>query len=68
MRFLIDECLSIDLVPIANQAEHEAQQRLFLGALEEPPRFAEPVNRVLEVDIEGDQVTLKLHALRAGSF
>jgi hypothetical protein len=25
MRFLIDECLSIDLIPIASEAGHEAQ-------------------------------------------
>lgn len=122
MRFLIDECLSIDLVLIANQAGHEArhvarlgkagwkdwnvvrhaaegdfvlvtnnasdfrrlyatqplhaglvvivpsvnrdeQQRLFLGALDELARFGEPVNRVLEVDIEGADVTFKLYDL-----
>jgi len=124
MRFLIDECLSIDLVSIASKAGHEAQhvarvgkagwkdwnvvrhaaegdfvlvtnnasdfrrlyarqplhaglvvivpsvnreeqQRLFLGALDELRRFGEPVNRVLEVDIEGDDVTFKLYDLAA---
>jgi predicted nuclease of predicted toxin-antitoxin system len=122
MRFLIDECLSIDLVLIASHAGHEAQhvarvgkagwkdwnvasyaadgdfvlvtnnasdfrrlyatqllhaglviivpnvnridqQRLFRGALDELARFGEPVNRVLEVDIEGDDVTFKLYDL-----
>jgi predicted nuclease of predicted toxin-antitoxin system len=126
MRFLIDECLSIDLVSIASQAGHEAQhvahvgkagwkdwnvarhaaegdfvlvtnnasdfrmlyaaqplhaglviiipsvnraqqQRLFLGALDELARFGEPVNRVLEVDIEGDEVTFKLYDFPADS-
>ena len=125
MRFLIDECLSIDLVSIASQAGHEAQhvarvgkagwkdwnvashagegdfvlvtnnasdfrrlyamqplhaglviiipnvnrkqqQRLFRGALDELARLGEPVNRVLEVDIEGDEVTFKLYDLPAG--
>jgi len=125
MKFLIDECLSIDLVSIANQAGHEAQhvarvgkagwkdwnvashaaegdfvlvtnnasdfrrlyatqplhaglviiipnvnrmdqRRLFRGALDELARLGEPVNRVLEVDIEGDEVTFKLYDLPAG--
>jgi len=125
MRFLIDECLSIDLVSIASQVGHEAQhvarvgkagwkdwnvashaaegdfvlvtnnasdfrrlyaaqplhaglviiipnvnrmeqQRLFRGALDELARLGEPVNRVLEVDIEGDEVTFKLYDLPAG--
>ena len=122
MRFLIDECLSIDLVLTASQAGHEAQhvarlgkagwkdwnvarhaaegdfvlvtnnasdfrrlyatqplhaglviiipnvnrvvqRQLFQGALDELARVGEPVNRVLEVDIEGDEVTFKLYDL-----
>ena len=124
MRFLIDECLSIDLVSIASQAGHEAQhvarvgkagwkdwnvashaaegdfvlvtnnasdfrrlyatqplhaglviiipnvnrmdqRRLFRGALDELARLGEPVNRVLEVDIDGDDVTFSLYDLPA---
>ena len=115
MRFLIDECLTIDLVAIAGQTGHEAQhvahvgkagwkdwnvaryaaeedlvsvtnnasgfrklystqplhaglviiipsvnrveqQRLFRSALDELSRFGELINRVLEVDIEGDEM------------
>jgi predicted nuclease of predicted toxin-antitoxin system len=126
MRFLIDECLSIDLVSIASQAGHEAQhvahigkagwkdwnvaryanagdfvlvtnnasdfrrlyarqplhaglviiipnvnramQRLlFRGALAELATLGEPINRVLEVDIDGDDVTFTLYDLPAGS-
>ena len=123
MRFLIDECLSIDLVSVAGQAGHEAQhvarvgkagwkdwnilryasegdfvlvtnnagdfrrlyagqplhaglviiipsvgrldqQRLFSGALDELTRLGEePVNRVLEVDIDGEDVTFSLYEL-----
>jgi predicted nuclease of predicted toxin-antitoxin system len=122
MRFLIDECLSIDLVSTASQAGHEAQhvarigkagwkdwnvaryaaegdfvlvtnnasdfrrlyatqplhaglviivpnvnrvvqRQLFSGALDELARVGEPVNRVLEVDIEGDDVTFKFYDL-----
>jgi predicted nuclease of predicted toxin-antitoxin system len=125
VRFLIDECLSIDLVSIASQAGHEAQhvarvgkagwkdwnvarhaaagdfvvvtnnasdfrrlfatqqlhaglviiipsvnrlvqRRLFRGALDELARVGEPVNRVLEVDIEGDEVTFTFYDLPAG--
>jgi len=125
MRFLIDECLSLDLISIAHQAGHEAQhvarvgkagwkdwnvarhaaeggfvlvtnnasdfrrlyatqplhaglviiipnvnrgmqRQLFQGALEELTRFGEPVNSVLEVNIEGDEVTFTLYDLPAG--
>ena len=127
MRFLIDECLSIDLVSAAGQAGHEAQhvarvgkagwkdwnvaryaaegdfvvvtnnasdfrrlyatqllhaglviiipsvnrmqqQQLFLGALDELARFGELINRVLEVDIDDDEVTFKLYDLPTDSF
>lgn len=122
MRFLIDECLSIDLVSIAATAGHEAQhvarvgkagwkdwnvmryandgdfvlvtnnasdfrrlyarqplhaglviiipnvnratqQRLFRGALAELATLDEPLNYVLEVDLDGDDVTLNLYDL-----
>lgn len=122
MRFLIDECLSIDLVSVSYQAGYEAQhvahvgkagwkdwnvlshaavgdfvlvtnnagdfrrlygaqllhaglviivpnvnrtlqQLLFRGALDELVRLGEPVNRVLEVDIVGEDVTFNLYEL-----
>lgn len=122
MRFLIDECLSIDLVSVAIQVGHEAQhvahigkagwkdwnvlrhaaegdfvlvtnnasdfrrlygtqplhaglviiipnvnravqQQLFRGALDELAGHGEPINRVLEVDIDGDEVTFDLYDL-----
>jgi predicted nuclease of predicted toxin-antitoxin system len=122
MRFLIDECLSVDLVLTANQAGHEAQhvahigkagwkdwnvaayagdhdlilvtnnaidfrrlysrqaihaglvilipnvgravQRLlFRGALDELAAIGELVNRVLEVDLEGDEMLFTLYDL-----
>jgi predicted nuclease of predicted toxin-antitoxin system len=124
MRFLIDECLSIDLVLVAGQAGHEAQhvahvgkagwkdwnvarhasdgdfvlvtnnagdfrrlyalqplhaglviiipnvgrmtqRRLFRGALDVLATLGEPINRVLEVDIDGDDVTFSLYDLPA---
>jgi predicted nuclease of predicted toxin-antitoxin system len=122
MKFLIDECLSIDLVSVAGRAGHEAQhvahvgktgwkdwnvvryasdgdfvlvtnnasdfrrlyakqplhaglviiipnvnrpmqQRLFRGALAELATLGEPVNRVLEVDIDGEDITFNLYDL-----
>ena len=120
MRFLIDECLTVDLVSVAGQAGHDAQhvahagkagwkdwnvvryasdgdfvlvtnnasdfrrlyaaqplhaglvilipavsrtlqQKLFRAALDELATIGEPVNRVLEVDLAGDEVTLALY-------
>jgi len=125
VRFLIDECLTIDLVAVAGQASHEAhhiahvgkagwkdwnvaryardgdfvlgtnnasdfrrlyaaqplhaglvilipavdrilQQRLFQAALDELATLGEPVNRVLEVDVDGDDVTFALYDLPSG--
>jgi predicted nuclease of predicted toxin-antitoxin system len=122
VRFLIDECLSLDLVAVAGQAGHAAQhiahigkagwkdwnvaryardgdfilvtnnasdfrqlyadkalhaglvilipavgrvlqQRLFKAALDELATIGEPINRVLEVDLAGDEVTLTLYDL-----
>jgi predicted nuclease of predicted toxin-antitoxin system len=120
MRFLIDECLTIDLVSVAHQAGHEAQhvahvgkagwtdwnvarhaaegdfvvvtnnasdfrrlyatqplhaglviiipsvnrvqqQQLFRGVLDELAQIGEPINHVLEVDIEGDEATFRVY-------
>ena len=120
MRFLIDECLSVDLVTVAGVSGHEAQhvahigradwkdwnvvrhardgdfvlvtnnasdfrqlyaaqplhagliilipvvsrdvqRRLFKAALDELDVIGEPVNRALEVDLDGDEVTMTLY-------
>ena len=120
MRFLIDECLSVDLATVAGESGHEAQhvahvgragwqdwnvvryardgdfvlvtnnasdfrqlyatqplhaglvilipvvgrvvqRRLFKAALDELAIIGEPVNHVLEIDLEGDEVTLTLY-------
>jgi predicted nuclease of predicted toxin-antitoxin system len=125
VRFLIDECLSVDLVAVAGESGHEAQhvahvgragwkdwnvvcyasegdfilvtnnasdfrqlyaglplhaglvilipavtrvvqRRLFKAELEELGMIGEPVNRVLEVDLDGDAVTLTLYDLPPG--
>jgi predicted nuclease of predicted toxin-antitoxin system len=122
VRFLIDECLTVDLVAVAGKSGHETrhvahvgragwkdwnvvrhagegdfvlvtnnasdfrqlyaaqplhagliilipvvnrmmQQRLFKAALDELAVIGEPVNRVLEVDLDGDEVTLTLYDL-----
>jgi predicted nuclease of predicted toxin-antitoxin system len=122
VRFLIDECLSVDLVTVAGESGHEAQHvahvgragwkdwnvvryaqegdfilvtnnasdfrqlyeaqpihaglvilipavsravqgRLFKAALDELETIGEPVNRVLEVDLDGDEVILTLYDL-----
>ena len=126
MRFLIDECLSVDLVTVAGRSGHEArhvahvgragwkdwnvvryasdgdfvlvtnnasdfrqlyaaqplhaglvilipavnrvmQQRLFRAALDELAEIGDPINRVLEVDLDADGVTLTLYDLPSSS-
>jgi predicted nuclease of predicted toxin-antitoxin system len=120
VKFLIDECLSVGLVTVAEQCGHEArhvahigragwkdwnvaryasdgdlilvtnnasdfrqlyasqplhaglvilipavsravQQQLFRAALDELAVLGEPVNRVIEVDLDGDEVTLAVY-------
>jgi hypothetical protein len=39
------------------------QQKLFRAALDELAIIGEPVNRVLEVGLDGDEVTLTLYDL-----
>ena len=122
MRFLIDECLSVDLVTVAGQTGHDAQhvahigragwkdwnvvryardgdfvlvtnnasdfrrlyaaqplhagliilipvvdralqRKLFRAALDELGVIGEPINRVLEVDLDGQEVILALYDL-----
>jgi predicted nuclease of predicted toxin-antitoxin system len=120
VRFLIDECLSVDLVAVAGESGHEAQhvahigragwkdwnvaryardsdfvlvtnnasdfrqlyagqplhaglvilipvvtrdvqRRLFKAALDELAVTGEPVNSVLEIDLDGDEVIFTLY-------
>lgn len=122
MRFLIDECLSVQLVDVAGEAGHEAhhvahvgragwkdwnvvhyareqdfvlvtnnaadfrklyaaeplhaglvilisnvdgemQQRLFKGALEQLALYGEPINQVLEVDLDGEEASFTFYEL-----
>jgi hypothetical protein len=48
------------LIPAVNRA---VQQRLFKAALDELAVIGEPVNRVLEVDLDGKDVTLTFYDL-----
>ena len=50
----------IFLIPIVNRV---VQQRLYKAALDELAVIGEPVNRVLEVDLDGDEVALTLYDL-----
>ena len=48
------------LIPAVNR---ELQRRLFKAALDELAAIGEPVNRVLEIDLDGEEVTLTLYDL-----
>jgi hypothetical protein len=50
----------IILIPVVNRV---VQQRLCKAALDELAVIGEPVNRVLEVDLDGEEVTLTLYDL-----
>lgn len=50
-----------DLVIIIRGVNRERQRQLFRGALEELARIGEPINRVLEVDLEDDEATFHDH-------
>ena len=52
------------IIPSVNRVE---QQRLFQGALDELSRFGELINRVLEVDIEGDEMMFDFYELPPAS-
>jgi hypothetical protein len=56
-RLYATQSLHAGLVIIIPSASHPAQQQLFRGALDELAAFGELVNHVLEVDIEGEEVT-----------
>jgi hypothetical protein len=57
--------LHAGLVVIVPSVNRVVQQQLFRGALEALADFGDPVNRVLEVDIEGDEVTFTFYELPA---
>ena len=48
------------LIPVVNRV---VQRQLFKAALDEFATIGEPINRVLEVDLDGGEVTLTLYDL-----
>ena len=57
--------LHAGLVIIIPNVGRVTQRRLFRGALDVLATLGEPINRVLEVDIDGDEVTFSLYDLPA---
>jgi Domain of unknown function (DUF5615) len=55
--------LHAGLVILIPAVSRVLQQRLFNAALDELAIIGEPVNRVLEVDLDGEEVTLALYEL-----
>ncbi len=55
------EPLHAGLVIIIPNVNRATQRQLFHGALDELARLGEPINRVLEVDIDGEDVTFNLY-------
>ncbi len=55
------ESLHPGLVILIPSVDGELQQRLFQGALEQLALIGEPINQVLEVDLEGEDVTIELY-------
>ena len=64
-RLYATEPLHAGLVIFIPNVRRDMQQRLFRGALDELARLGEPINRVLEVDIEGEDVTFSVYDLPA---
>ena len=57
------EMLHAGLVILIPNVDRVLQQRLFRAALDELATLGEPVNRVLEIDLDGEDVTLSLYDL-----
>jgi predicted nuclease of predicted toxin-antitoxin system len=55
--------LHAGLVILIPAVSRVVQQQLFRAALDELAAIGEPVNRVLEVDLDGEDVTLTLYDL-----
>jgi len=58
-----EELLHPGLVILIPNAVASIQKKLFKGALGEQAMHGEPINRVLEVDLEGEDMTFELYAL-----
>lgn len=55
------QTLHAGLVILIPNVDRILQQRLFKAALDELATIGEPINRVLEVDLDGNDVTLTLY-------
>jgi predicted nuclease of predicted toxin-antitoxin system len=60
-RLYAAQLLHAGLVILVPAVHRDLQRRLFKAALDEFATIGEPVNRVLEVDLDGDDVTLALY-------
>jgi hypothetical protein len=60
------QTLHAGLVILIPAVDRILQQRLFQAALDELATLGEPVNRVLEVDLDGGDVTFALYDLPSG--
>ena len=65
-RLYAAEPLHAGLVILIPAVDRILQQRLFKTALDEFAILGEPVNRVIEVDLDGDDVTFAIYDLPAG--
>jgi hypothetical protein len=61
VRFLVDECLSVANVTA------DLQKRLFSRAVVKLTEYGEPINHVLEVNIDGEDVIFELYELPLAS-
>jgi predicted nuclease of predicted toxin-antitoxin system len=62
-RLYAKEPLHAGLIILIPNVGRELQRRLFKGALDQLALFGDPGNQVLEVDIDGDEVTFTLYDL-----
>jgi predicted nuclease of predicted toxin-antitoxin system len=62
-RLCAAQLLHAGLVILLPVVGRDLQRRLFQAALDELATIGEPVNRVLEVDLDSDDVTLALYDL-----
>jgi hypothetical protein len=62
-RLYADRPLHAGLVILIPSVDRAMQRRLFKGALDQLAVFGEPINQVLEVDLDRDEVTFALYDL-----
>ena len=65
--FYVAQPLHAGLIILIPVVSRDVQRRLFKAALDELAVIGEPVNRALEVDLDGDEVTLTALRLATGT-